>query len=84
VCHLEAALGRRQAYVSQQLGVLREAGLVQERRVGLNRHYRVSDPALYGVLDAARAWLGLQAAEPAGPVEACPCPRCRPGGPPAC
>jgi DNA-binding transcriptional ArsR family regulator len=28
VCHLEAALGLRQAYISQQLAVLRQAGLV--------------------------------------------------------
>jgi len=28
VCHMEAALGLRQAYISQQLMVLRQAGLV--------------------------------------------------------
>jgi ArsR family transcriptional regulator len=80
VCHLEAALGRRQAYVSQQLGVLREAGLVQERREGLNRHYRVNDPRVYAVLDAARGWLGLGPGVAAVPVADCPCPRCRPDG----
>ncbi len=34
VCHLEAFLGLRQAYISQQLLILREAGLVQDRRDG--------------------------------------------------
>jgi DNA-binding transcriptional ArsR family regulator len=30
VCHMEAALGYRQAYLSQQLMVLRDAGLVDD------------------------------------------------------
>ena len=34
VCHMEAHLGFRQAYISQQLSVLRDAGLVQDRRDG--------------------------------------------------
>jgi DNA-binding transcriptional ArsR family regulator len=35
-CHLTAMLGARQAYVSQQLMVLREAGLVIARHDGWN------------------------------------------------
>lgn len=31
VCHTEAALGRRQSYISQQLMALRDAGLVGSR-----------------------------------------------------
>jgi DNA-binding transcriptional ArsR family regulator len=31
VCHMEAALGYRQAYISQHLSVLREASLVHDR-----------------------------------------------------
>jgi ArsR family transcriptional regulator len=42
VCHLEAALGQRQAYISQQLATLREAGLVEDRREGLNVFYAVA------------------------------------------
>ncbi len=34
VCHMEATLGYRQAYLSQQLAVLREAGIIQDRRDG--------------------------------------------------
>ena len=41
VCHMEAYLGYRQAYISQQLAVLREAGLIQDRRDGWNIFYRV-------------------------------------------
>lgn len=55
VCHLEAALGLRQAYISQQLMQLRAAGLVETERVGRHIFYRLADPR----------WLGLirQAAE---------------------
>lgn len=76
VCHMEAHLGFRQAYLSQQLAVLREAGLVQDRRDGWNIFYRVTDPKLYSILDAVREVVG-KAGIPAdtGPVH-CPCPKC--------
>jgi DNA-binding transcriptional ArsR family regulator len=32
VCHLEAHLGYRQAYLSQQLAILRTAGLIRDSR----------------------------------------------------
>ncbi|HEX2621311.1 MAG TPA: metalloregulator ArsR/SmtB family transcription factor [Phototrophicaceae bacterium] len=35
VCHIEAVLNKRQAYISQQLMMLRETGLVECRRDGL-------------------------------------------------
>lgn len=43
VCHLQAALGVPQPYVSQQSRVLREAGLVSQRREGLYIYYRLAD-----------------------------------------
>jgi len=47
VGELEAALGILQPTLSQQLGVLREDGLVATRREGKHIHYRVrSAPAL--------------------------------------
>ena len=52
VCHMEATLGYRQAYLSQQLAVLREAGIIQDRRDGWNIFYRVMKPEIYQVLDA--------------------------------
>src|SRR5512142_3072310 len=52
VCHMEAMLGLRQSRISQQLMVLREAGLVDVRRDGLNMYYRVLNPAVFGLLDA--------------------------------
>ncbi len=78
VCHLEAALGYRQAYISQQLSVLREANLIQERRDGLNHYYRVIQSQVFAVLDAAQLMSGSQQAKRRAamrPVE-CPCPQC--------
>jgi len=81
VCHMEAALGLRQAYISQQLMVLRQAGLVADRREGWNIFYRVVKPEVYALLDAA-----LVTVQPSGASvllmrkaksTACPCPKCQ-------
>jgi ArsR family transcriptional regulator len=85
VCHLEARLGLRQAYISQQLMTLREVGLVSDQRVGLNIFYRVTNPSVYAMLDTAGEITG--SAEPESmdfertnnKVAACPCPKCSPG-----
>ncbi|MBC6935412.1 MAG: ArsR family transcriptional regulator [Chloroflexi bacterium] len=50
VCQIEAALGKRQAYISQQLMVLREAGLVETRKEGLQVFYRLVSPVTEAVL----------------------------------
>jgi DNA-binding transcriptional ArsR family regulator len=77
VCHLEAALGYRQAYLSQQLMVLREAGLVDDQRDGWNVYYRVSKPDVFSVIDAARATLGNPKRAAMSPViSSCTCPHC--------
>jgi ArsR family transcriptional regulator len=76
VCHMEAYLGLRQAYISQQLSVLREAGLVQDRRDGWNIFYRVTDPRIYAVLTAVRQITGQGEAEVRKPEQACTCPHC--------
>ncbi len=80
VCHLEATLGLRQAYISQQLSVLREAGLVEDRRDGWNIYYRVALPAVFGIVDAAMNLTGTPARLGAEPVrvEGCRCPKCLP------
>jgi ArsR family transcriptional regulator len=80
VCHIEAALGYRQAYISQQLSVLREAGLVQDRRDGWNVHYRVTQPQVFALLDVAIAMTGGQPNKRkvahSAELDNCPCPRC--------
>ena len=47
VCHIEAALGIRQAVISQHLMVLRDAGLVATNRDGRNIYYRLSNTDVY-------------------------------------
>jgi ArsR family transcriptional regulator len=78
VCHLEARLSYRQAYLSQQLAVLREAGLVHDRREGWNVYYWVVQPDVFTLLDTARAMVGGGAAPDAIPTRLvdCPCPQC--------
>lgn len=78
VCHMEAHLGKRQAYISQQLMVLREAGLVEDEREGLNVFYRVTDPQVFALIDTARAMLGVpvDSRHTCDPQAACPCPKC--------
>lgn len=55
VCQMEARLGYRQAYISQHLMALREAGLVADRRQGWKVFYRALQPGLFALLDAAAA-----------------------------
>ncbi len=77
VCHMEAYLGFRQAYISQQLMVLREAGLIQDRREGWNVFYRVAEPRIFEVLSAVQQITGtVEAANPKPPRVACSCPKC--------
>lgn len=81
VCHMEAVLGYRQAYISQHLTVLREAGLVEDRRDGWNIYYQVAKPEIYRVLDAVKEMSGISVSEsPRRTAAACPCPRCRKDG----
>ncbi len=80
VCHIESVLGYRQAYISQQLMVLREAGLVQDRREGWNVFYRVSQPEIYAILDGARRLSGETPLLRTifNPAKVCTCPKCNP------
>jgi ArsR family transcriptional regulator len=55
VCNLEQALGCRQAYVSQQLTVMRDAGIVSVRREGWRIYYRVTQPAIFSLVGLACA-----------------------------
>jgi ArsR family transcriptional regulator len=78
VCHLEAAFGYRQAFISQHLMVLREANLLTSRREGRFIFYRLTDPRILNLLALAGELLGQ-------PVEArplqlfsCECPNCAP------
>ena len=50
VSELEAALDIHQPNLSQQLGKLRESGLITPRREGKHIYYRVSDPSALTLL----------------------------------
>lgn len=76
VCHMEAYLGFRQSYISQQLAVLREAGLIQDRRDGWNIFYRVVNQDIYDVLDAVQKYTGQSINPSKEQVVSCNCPHC--------
>jgi DNA-binding transcriptional ArsR family regulator len=78
VCHMEAALHLRQAYISQQLMVLRRAGLITDRRDGWNVFYRLTKPEVPAPLDAALATIEPDArATLPSKAASCPCPKCQ-------
>jgi len=78
VCHLEALLGKPQPYVSQQLRLLRDAGLIEDRKQGQNVYYWLKDQAVRDWLDAV---LGPVETDQPAPLlhrrlQGCPCPKC--------
>lgn len=77
VCHMEAMLKLRQAYISQHLMVLREAGVLADRRDGWNMYYRIVKPEIFTVLDAMNAMTGgrVTIRHEHANLE-CPCPKC--------
>ena len=76
VCHMEAWLGLRQAYISQQLSVLRQAGLIRDRRDGWNIYYRIANARIYEALDLVRRMTGPKTTEVRKPAATCACPQC--------
>ena len=83
VCHLEAALGLRQAYISQHLMALREANIVMARREGRNIFYRLKNPQALDLIQLAGGLAGATSAEINSGIQStgmlnCPCPHCTP------
>jgi len=78
VCHMEATLGLRQAYISQQLMILKEAELIESRRNGLNLYYRVIKPEIFNILDTLSTVTGVTPKLPKHKHAnaECPCPKC--------
>ncbi len=72
VCHLQAVLERPQVYVSQQLRVLREAGVVTDRREGTLVYYRLADSRVEALLEEMLGSPGERTC-----VAGCPCPGCQ-------
>ena len=80
VCHLEASLGYRQAYISQHLMALREAGLLSTRRDGKYIYYRLERPEIMELVDVAARLSGFDVAGITAKVDlakaTCECPQC--------
>jgi DNA-binding transcriptional ArsR family regulator len=81
VCHLEAILGWRQAYISQHLMALRKAELLQDRREGRYVYYRLTDEAVLALVRDAACLSGLtpesvDALTAPNPEPDCECPHC--------
>jgi len=89
VCHMEAKFGLRQAYISQHLMVLRDAGLVTDRRDGWNIYYQVSKPEIFQVIDAMKNLTNTSNSKQTSNIQSnsrasviqrpCPCPKCNAG-----
>lgn len=83
VCHLETALGWRQAYISQHLMSLRKADILLDRREGRYVFYRLKDASLLDLITASARLSGLSAESVSALINtqfhpSCECPQCAP------
>ena len=81
VCHLEALLDMRQAYISQQLMDMRDADLVDTRRDGRYIFYRLTEPGfLDRLLEIGKLFSiptqEMEALLNTDPLPQCCCPDC--------
>lgn len=86
VCHMEHRTGQRQAYISQHLSRLREAGLVSDRRDGMNVFYSLTTEVAGRILEIAyqiadslpvSAEADVVATQSDTVRTSCPCPKCQ-------
>ena len=83
VCHLETALGWRQAYISQHLMTLRKADILVDRREGRYVFYRLKNPAYLDLITASAEVCGLSNETVFELINtqtyvSCECPHCSP------
>jgi len=80
VCHLEASLGLRQAYISQQLMDLRKHGLVSSRREGKYIYHRIEKPEVLELVRLAAEMSAIpQNTLVVSDHSQCACPTCASG-----
>jgi ArsR family transcriptional regulator len=84
VCHLESALGWRQAYISQHLMALRKADILEDRREGRYVYYRLKNTAYLELITASADLSGLSGETISTIINtqtypSCECPHCAPG-----
>jgi ArsR family transcriptional regulator len=83
VCHLETALGWRQAYISQHLMALRKADILQDRRAGRYVYYRLKNASYLDLIFDSAQLSGLSAETVSAIINtetypSCECPHCTP------
>ena len=83
VCHLETALGLRQAYISQHLMALRKADILQDRREGRYVFYKIKNASLLDLITVSASLSGLSAKSVSSLINtqvypSCECPHCVP------
>ena len=88
VCHLETALGWRQAYISQHLMALRKAGILEDRREGRYVYYRLNNTTYLNLLIASAEVCGIEKDVVFEQINtrvypSCECPHCVPAFIPA-
>lgn len=76
VCHLEAILGKPQPYISQQLRVLREAGVIVDNKDGLNIFYHLADAEVASLLNVALGPVLPNELRARQRLANCNCPKC--------
>jgi ArsR family transcriptional regulator len=83
VCHLEAVLGWRQAYISQHLMALRKAGILEDRREGRYVFYRLKSCSYLDLIISSAEVCGLSKETVFEIINtktnvSCECPHCLP------
>lgn len=83
VCHLETALGWRQAYISQHLMALRKADILQDRREGRYVYYRLKNASYLDLILDSALLSGLSTEAVSAVINtqvypSCECPHCVP------
>ena len=76
VCHLEAALGKPQPYISQQLRLLREAGVISDSKDGLNVYYHLVDAQVGSLLSVTLGPVSSDETRARQVLPDCVCPKC--------
>jgi ArsR family transcriptional regulator len=76
VCHLEAILDKPQPYISQQLRVLREAGVIVDNKDGLNIFYHLADAEVASLLNVALGPVLPNELRARQRLPNCNCPKC--------
>ena len=79
VCHLEAQLGLRQAYLSQHLMALRDANILKTEKDGRFVYYRLANTDILDIVNAAANILHIENFKETATTKgkkACSCPKC--------